>query len=97
MLGDSGVQRSLLGTIAEFPAPVPLPVRWWRNFVNKGDFLAFSASKSFTSTEATKEPVDEPVDLMGDDRHSAVGYLGGAVFARRLNEAVCLASGAACK
>ena len=96
MLADPGVQRTLLGTIAEFPAPVPLPVRWWRNFVNKGDFLAFDASKAFTSSEATKKPVDEPVDLDGTDRHSAVRYISGAVFIRRLTEAVCLASEKSC-
>ena len=93
MIGDAGVQRSLLGSAAAYPAPVPLPVAWWRNLVNNGDLLAFKASPAFTSSEPSKRPVDDLLDLQNEDRHSAAGYLGSPNFARRLNEALCLASG----
>lgn len=93
MLGNASVQRSLLGTFAKTPAPVPLPVRRWRNFVNRGDLLAFDASKAFASEIPEKRPVDVKLKLDNEDKHSAADYLASAAFAVNFRESWCLASG----
>lgn len=92
MIAVPAVQRTLLGSNAGYPAPVPLPVVWWRNIVNKGDFLAFDARTSFRSETLAKIPIDLLLDTVGDDRHAATAYLASTTFGSTLREAWCLAS-----
>jgi hypothetical protein len=92
MVGVPAVQRTLLGSAAAYPAPVPLPVVWWRNIVNRGDHLAFNARAAFWSETPAKIPVDVPIDAPDAERHAATAYLGSTTFANTLREAWCLAS-----
>lgn len=92
MLGEPAVQRTLLGSHAGYPGPVPLPVVWWRNVLNKGDLLAFKARNAFKSEYLNKVPKDIAIDTRGRNRHSAVGYLGSPDFGQVLREAWCTAA-----
>ena len=94
MIGDAGVQHALLGAVSDYPAPVPLPVTWWRNIINDGDFLAFKTEGAFFSSNAAKRPTDEWIRLGNVDRHSATDYLGSPLFGQRIVEAWCRASDA---
>jgi hypothetical protein len=99
MVAQPSVQRALLGSHAAYPAPVPVPVVWWRNLINKGDILAFAARDAFYSGTPTKRAQDVIIDAPGASRHSALVYLSSGEFGRTLREAMCLACSAkpACK
>ena len=91
MLGEPAVQRTLLGSHADYPAPVPIPVKWWRNLVNKGDVLAFPSASAFYSEFPDKKPVDIMIDTPGSDRHSATAYLSSLEMGQALRAASCAA------
>jgi hypothetical protein len=89
MLGERTVQRTLLGSLSEFPAPVPLPVFWWRNVLNRGDLLAFRSHDAFSSTYPAKVPKDIEINTSKTDRHDAAEYLQARATAEALREAWC--------
>jgi hypothetical protein len=98
MVGARVVQQTLLGSHADYPAKVPLPVKGWWNVVNTQDSLAFAAAPAFTSGTPSKRPHDTILDLVGPDGHSATRYLESAAVGHAIADAWCAASlkGAAC-
>jgi hypothetical protein len=89
MVGNPTVQKTLLGSLAAYPAPVPLPVVWWRNFINDGDKLAFSAATSFTSQTVSKRPIDVRLKFGPSDPHAATAYMASTTFGAALGEIWC--------
>jgi hypothetical protein len=89
MLGNATVQKTLLGSLADYPAPVPLPVVWWRNFTNDGDHLAFLTADSFASETAAKRPIDVALKVGTADPHAATVYLASSTFGIVLGEIWC--------
>ena len=99
MIGNPTVQKTLLGSLADYPAPVPLPVVRWRNFINAGDQLAFLAAESFTSQTAAKRPIDVLLKGGQADLHAATAYMASSTFGTVLGETWCelVTSDKACK
>jgi hypothetical protein len=91
MLGERAVQRTLLGSHAAYPAPVPLPVTWWRNVLNRGDLFAFASNGAFFSQHPSKRPKDIRINTGNQNRHSATGYLSSREVGDVLRESWCLA------
>ncbi len=92
MVGARVVQQTLLGSHADYPAKVPLPVKGWWNVVNVQDSLAFAAAPAFASGTTSKRPHDMILDLGGPDGHSATRYLGSSAGGEAIADAWCAAS-----
>jgi hypothetical protein len=92
MVGARVVQQTLLGSHADYPAKVPLPVMGWWNVVNTKDSLAFAAAPAFASGTPSKRPLDMILDLGGPDGHTATRYLGSAAGGQAIADAWCAAS-----
>jgi hypothetical protein len=92
MVGARVVQQTLLGSHADYPAKVPLPVKGWWNVVNTQDSLAFPAAPAFTSGTPSKRPRDTVLDLGGPDGHSATRYLESNSVGKAIADAWCSAS-----
>jgi hypothetical protein len=87
MVGARVVQQTLLGSHADYPAKVPLPVKGWWNVVNTQDSLAFPAAPAFTSGTPSKRPHDTVLDAGGPDGHSATRYLESAAVRKAIADA----------
>jgi hypothetical protein len=93
MLAEPSVQQAMLGSLTEFPAPIPPAVVWWRNVMNDGDVLAFKASEAFESDVPGKRPLDVTIRVgNGINRHSAGLYLSSPEFGRLVHQAWCSSS-----
>jgi hypothetical protein len=92
MVGARVVQQTLLGSHADYPAKVPLPVKGWWNVVNTQDSLAFPAAPAFTSGTPSKRPHDTVLDLGGPDGHSATRYHESVAVGKAIAEAWCSVS-----
>jgi len=94
MIAQPDVQASILGSLQKPPAPVPGPVVWWRNIVNRGDLLAFRAASAFMTSAPAKLPIDIEINTDVSDRHSAAAYLESEAMGKAVREAYCQAMGA---
>jgi hypothetical protein len=94
MIAQPDVQATILGSLQKPPAPVPMPVKWWRNIVNRGDLLAFLDAKAFATSDPARQPVDLEINTAASDRHSATEYLESDVMGKALRAAYCQATGA---
>ena len=92
MIAQPQVQATVLGSLQKPPAPVPMPVVWWRNIVNRGDLLAFPAANAFSTSALAKRPVDIDINTAASDRHSATEYLASEAMGKALREAYCQAT-----
>jgi hypothetical protein len=91
-VGLKPILQGLVGQYATLPVPVPNTVERWTNFRNSGDALAFPLAGSFTATDPTRTPQEQPINASGattGGQHGIATYLSSDVVVKTIVSEWC--------